>query len=169
LHVRLFGKSLDIIRIFNKEVPKPWKPLRATNFSLPFLNLFDNFTFFKLEKVFSELGIRVFFENRLRTRTLRSQKTEVRRRSNAIPQPTTHDVQTRSLNELWYETEEKIKKVTAHARNKEKKKLFDKKCAMVNEEKNYARAWTIQIPNRTRAAKNVNAMNEYKRPKWCSG
>jgi hypothetical protein len=74
-----------------------------------------------------------------------------------------HNVQTRSLNYLWYETEEKLKKVATvvYARIQEKKEWFDEECATVNEEKNCARTRAIQIQNRTRAAK-LTAMNEYK-------
>jgi hypothetical protein len=72
--------------------------------------------------------------------------------------------QTRSLNELWYETEEKIKKVAtttiSNARKQENKEWFDEEWATVNEEKNCASVGVIQIQNRTRAAK-LTAMNDY--------
>jgi hypothetical protein len=75
-----------------------------------------------------------------------------------------HVGQTRSLNELGYETEEKTKKVAAttlgYAQNPEKKEWFDEECALVCEEENCARARAIQI-QRTRAA-NPIVMNEHK-------
>jgi hypothetical protein len=64
--------------------------------------------------------------------------------------------QTRSLNELWYETEEKInhgvRAITSEQR-------VDEECATINEEKNCARARAIHIQNRSRAAK-LTGMNE---------
>jgi hypothetical protein len=73
-----------------------------------------------------------------------------------------HDVQPCSLNELWYEIDEKIKKVAAtivdYARKPEKKKWFDGEFVTINEKKNCARARAIQIQNRIRAAK-LTAMN----------
>jgi hypothetical protein len=54
-----------------------------------------------------------------------------------------HDVQTSTLNELWYETVEKIKKLAVttvgYAQKQEKKEWFDEECTTVNEEKNCAR------------------------------
>jgi hypothetical protein len=53
--------------------------------------------------------------------TVRSRKTEVQRRSNIISQ------QTEVLNELWYETAEKIKKLATttvgYAQKQEKKEV----------------------------------------------
>jgi hypothetical protein len=79
------------------------------------------------------------------TETVRNRKTEVQRRSNAIPQQTVvrtaqcADVQTRNLNELWYKTEEKIKKgatiTVGYAQKQEKREWFDEEFATVNEKK----------------------------------
>jgi hypothetical protein len=46
------------------------------------------------------------------------------------------------------------------AQKGKKKKWFDEECATVNEKKNFARIRTIEIQNKSRAAK-ITAMNEY--------
>jgi hypothetical protein len=58
---RGFGTSgLKMIKPWNSEIVR--EALRGINFSLPFLNLLDNFDskIFKLQEVFSEFGIRVW-------------------------------------------------------------------------------------------------------------
>jgi putative N-acetylmannosamine-6-phosphate epimerase len=101
---------------------------------------------------------------RTTTETLCSQKTEVQRRSNELESKfqKAHDAQTRSFNEFWYETEEKIKKVATttvgYTREQEKREWFDEECVMVNEEKNCDKAWTIQIQNITRARELQNSL-----------
>jgi hypothetical protein len=47
-----------------------------------------------------------------------------------------------------------------YAQKEKKKKWFDEECATVNEEKNLARVRTIEIQNKSRAAK-ITVMNEY--------
>jgi hypothetical protein len=64
-------------------------------------------------------------------KALRGQMTEVRRSRNELESKfqSAHDGQTSSVNELWYGTEEKIKKVAAttvgYAQKQEKKEWFD--------------------------------------------
>jgi hypothetical protein len=59
----LYGLSIS-----KQEIPKPWKPFRLKNFMTIFVFVAQFFfpnCVLKLQEVFSEHGIRLFFENRL--------------------------------------------------------------------------------------------------------
>jgi hypothetical protein len=64
-----------------------------------------------------------------------------------------------NLNELWYETEEKIKQVTC--KNKRKRSDFARSVPRLMRKRTGARVRAIQIQNRPRAVK-LTAINEYR-------
>jgi hypothetical protein len=84
------------------------------------------------------------------TETFCSQKTEIRSNKLVSGFQCAHDDQARSLNELWYETEENIKKVAATTVSYAQS--YKNSCA---------RAMSVQIQNINRADK-LTAMNEYR-------